>query len=111
EELSRHADDIVLIPAAGVEAAERRPRLVEQFVHLEFMPDYASDLGDLDPGAIRLCRQKRKTEDELVPIVEAAFSHLNARMSWLQRILRTRMSELEAADRHIARLEEKLLKL
>lgn len=111
EELSQYADDIVLVPAAGAEAAERRPRLVEQFVHLQFMPDYASDLGDLDPGAIRLCRQKRKTEDELIPTVEAAFSHLNARMSWLQRILRTRMSELEAADRHIARLEEKLLKL
>jgi len=32
-------------------------------------------------------------------------------MGWLQRILRTRMAELEAADRPIARLEEKLLKL
>jgi GT2 family glycosyltransferase len=44
-------------------------------------------------------------------VVEAAFARLNRHVRGLQRMLRTRLSELEAADRHIAKLEEKLLKL
>ncbi len=42
--------------------------------------------------------------------MEGAFSRLNRHVRGLERRLRTRMSELEAADRHIAALEQKLLK-
>ncbi|MDQ6861907.1 MAG: glycosyltransferase, partial [Verrucomicrobiota bacterium] len=48
---------------------------------------------------------------DLVPAVEGAFARLNERVRGLERTLRTRMSELEAADRHIAKLEEKVLSL
>ena len=43
--------------------------------------------------------------------METGFARINAQLRGLHRTLRTRMSELEAADRHIARLEEKVLKL
>jgi O-antigen biosynthesis protein len=111
EQLSRCATDVLLIPAPGTDDTERRPQLVECFRRFGFLPDYGCDLGELDPGAICLRQRPVVTWDAPVPTVEAAFSRLNARMAWLQRILRTRMAELEAADRHIARLEEKLLKV
>jgi GT2 family glycosyltransferase len=110
EELSRHADDVVLIAGAGAEVAERRPHLVECFGRFGLLPDYGCDLGGIDPGAICLRHHPGELE-ALFPVVETAFARLNRRLSALQRILRTRMTELEAADRHIAALEEKLLKL
>ncbi len=42
---------------------------------------------------------------------EAQIARLNERLRGLERTLRTRMSELEAADRHIAKLEDKIVKL
>jgi len=105
------ADNIVLIAGSGADTSKHRPQLVECFRRLGFLPDYGCDLGEIDAGAIRLRPQPIEPADALLPAVEAAFSRLNKQMGWLQRILRTRMAELEAADRHIARLEEKLLKL
>ena len=40
----------------------------------------------------------------------AELARLNLQMRGLERTLQTRISELEAADQHIAKLEEKLLK-
>ncbi len=57
------------------------------------------------------CAKTAESAEALVPAVESAFARLNRHVVGLQRSLRTRVSELEAADRHIARLEEKLLKL
>jgi hypothetical protein len=111
EELARRANDIVLISGAGADAVRRRPQLVECFRRFGLLPDYGCDLGELDPGAICLRRWSSETADALIPAVEAAFARLNTRLGGFQRILRTRISELEAADRHIATLEEKLLKL
>ncbi len=42
---------------------------------------------------------------------EAQIARLNERLRGLERTLRTRMSELEGADRHIAKLEDKIVKL
>src|SRR5713226_9549550 len=39
EELSRRADDIVLIPATGADVAKRRPQLVECFRRFGLLPD------------------------------------------------------------------------
>ena len=111
EELSRCADEIVLIPGAGVDVAERRPQLVEKFGRFRLLPDYECDLGEIHPGALRLRHRPGETADALVPGMETAFAKLNARLSGLERALRDRVSELEAAHRHIAALEEKLLKL
>ena len=111
EELSRRANDIVLIPGVGADLVRRRPQLVERFCRFGLLPDYQCDLGELDLGALRVRRQPSETVDVLVPAAEAAFSRLNKQMSGFQQVLRTRMSELEAADRHIAKLEEKVLKL
>jgi O-antigen biosynthesis protein len=47
----------------------------------------------------------------VLPADSSSVSRLQAQVRNLERTLRTRMSELEAADRHIARLEEKLFKL
>jgi O-antigen biosynthesis protein len=52
-----------------------------------------------------------KNVEELVPEVESAFARLHAQLRNRERTLRMRMSELEAAERHIAELEGKLLKL
>ena len=41
----------------------------------------------------------------------SAGAHLQERITFLERTLRTRLAELEGAERHIARLEEKLLAL
>jgi len=98
EELSRHADDVVLIAGAGAEVAERRPHLVECFGRFGLLPDYGCDLGGIDPGAICLRHHPGELE-ALFPVVETAFARLNRRLSALQRILRTRMTELEAAYR------------
>jgi len=111
EELSHRADEIVLIPSAGADVAQRRPQLVESFRRFGLLPDYECDLRELHPEAVRLRRGPSGSADELIPAVETAFTRLNTRLSALQRIFQIRMSELEAAHRHIAKLEEKLLKL
>ena len=67
--------------------------------------------GALEPGALRLIRAVPESAQALVPAVESAFARVQRRVHGLERSLRTRMSELEAADQHISKLEEKLLKL
>ena len=52
-----------------------------------------------------------KSPEQLVPEVESAFARLHVQLRKCERALQVRMSELEAAERHIARLEAKLLKL
>jgi O-antigen biosynthesis protein len=111
EELSRRADDIVLMPGAGVDVSQRRPQIVECFCRFGLLPDYKWDLSELDPAAICLRRQPSETLDTIIPAVETAFARLNTKLSAMQRINQIRGSELEAAHRHIAALEEKLLKL
>src|SRR4029450_10791332 len=111
EELSRCAGEIVLIPGAGVDVGERRPQIVAKFGQFRLLPDYECDLGEIHPGALRLRHRPGETADALVPGMETAFAKVNARLSGLQRALRDRVSELEAAHRHIASLEKKLLKL
>ena len=111
EELSRCADEIVLIPGAGVDASERRPQLVEKFGRFKLLPDYECDLGEIHPGALRLRHRPGETADALVPGMETAFAKVSAHLSGLERALHDRVSELEAAHRHIGALEEKLLKL
>jgi O-antigen biosynthesis protein len=109
--LAAAAENILLMPEAGVEVATRRADLVQAFAKAGFLPDYDCDLGALEPGALRLGRTAPGSAQALVPAVESAFARLQRQMHGLERNLRTRMSELEAADRHISKLEEKLLKL
>ena len=111
EELSRCASSVVLVPGAGSNVARRRSQLVEGFRQFGFSPDYGCDLGELDPGTLLLRHQQSGTSEALVSEVETAFARLNTRLSGVQRMLDARTSELEGAHRHIARLEEKLLKL
>ena len=111
EELSRCASSVVLVPGAGSNAARRRSQFVESFRQFGFSPDYGCDLGELDPGTLLLRHQQSGTSEALVSEVETAFARLNTRLSGVQRMLDARTSELEGAHRHIARLEEKLLKL
>ncbi len=111
EDISGRAREVLLVSGGGAEIASRRPHLVEGFRRFGLLPDYECDLGDLEPTALRLVRKAEETAGTLVPAVESAFARLNRHVRGLQRTLRTRMSELEAADRHIAKLEEKLLKL
>ena len=66
---------------------------------------------EIEPGAVRLRRAVPNDAAALFPAAEAGFARLNTQMLALQRRLRTRLSELEVADRHIAQLEEKVLKL
>ena len=47
----------------------------------------------------------------VLPDDSSNVSRLQAQVRNLERTLRARMSELEAADRHITRLEEKLFQL
>ena len=91
--------------------ASRRPHLVECFRGFGLLPDYACDLGDIGPAALRLVRKISESAETLLPAVESAFARLNRHVRGLERTLGTRVSELEAADRHITKLEEKLLKL
>ena len=99
EDLSHRADEIVLIPSAGADVAQRRPQLVESFRRFGLLPDYECDLRELHPEAVRLRRGPSGSVDELIPAVETAFTRLNTRLSALQRIFQIRVSELEAADR------------
>ncbi len=111
QRLTTLVDNLVLMPGAGANVSKRRPRLVLELGHYGFFPNYDCDIVEIDSGAIRLTRQKSASVDALLPEVEIGFARLNAQMRGLHRTLRTRMAELEAADRHIARLEEKVLKL
>lgn len=111
EDIASRASEVLLVAGAGVEVPNRRPQLVECFRRFGLLPDYECDLGDLEPTALRLVRKPGESAETLVPAVESAFARLSRHAGGLQRSLRTRVSELEAADRHIARLEEKLLKL
>jgi GT2 family glycosyltransferase len=52
-----------------------------------------------------------KEPEQLVSEAESDFARLHAQLHKCERTLRMRMSELEAAERHIAELEGKLLKL
>jgi GT2 family glycosyltransferase len=111
EELSRRADDIVLMPGAGVDVSLRRPQLVECFRRFGLLPDYKWDPSELDPAAIRLRRQPSENPDTLIQAAETAFARLNMQLRSMHWIDQIRGSELEAAHRHVAALEEKLLKL
>jgi GT2 family glycosyltransferase len=104
------AESVLLVPEPGDESAPRRPELVRLFTQAGFLPDYGCDLGALEPGALRLIRAAPESAQALVPAVESAVARLQQHVSGLERSLRTRMAELEAADRHISKLEEKLLK-
>ena len=109
--LARQANDILLVPNLGAEMPKRRPELVERFSRYGFSPDYDCDLGEFGPGAIRLRYRQMDSAEQLVPAVESAFVRLHVQMRNLERTLRTRISELEGAERHIVKLEEQLLKL
>jgi len=111
ELLAAAAENILLVPEPGVEAAVRRPELVRRFAEAGLLPDYDCDLGALEPAALHLVRAVPASAQALVPAVESAFARLQRQVGGLERSLRTRMAELEAADRHISTLEEKLLKL
>ena len=111
EALAQQTDDVFLVPSAGAEVLKTRPDLVDRFTRHGFVPDYDCDLEELGAGAVRLVRQKIEAPVQLVPAVESAFLRLHLRARNLQRTLHTRTSELEAADRHIAKLEEKILQL
>jgi GT2 family glycosyltransferase len=110
-DLSRAADDIVLMPGRGADAGKRRPQLFECFRRFGLLPDYECDLSDLAPEAIRLRHRPSEPADTLIPAVETAFARLHAQLTALQRVHQIQESELEAAHQHIAALEEKLLKL
>jgi len=111
EALSNCAASIVLVPGPGADAATRRPRLVQCFERFGLLPDYECDLMELGPAALSLRHQPSVGAGELTPKVETAFARLNRALSDLKRSLQIRGSELEGAHRHIAALEEKLLKL
>ena len=111
EDIAVRAREVLLVSGAGAGMANRRPHLVECFRRFGLLPDYECDLGDLEPTALRLVRKTEESAETLVPAVESAFARLNRHVRGLQRTLGTRVSELEAADRHITKLEEKLLKL
>jgi GT2 family glycosyltransferase len=111
DRLSALASSLVLIPATGADAAKRRPPLVAHLETCSFFPNYDCDISDLEPAALQLTHEASESAATQVRAVEGAFSRLNRHMRGLERRLRTRMSELEAADRHIATLEQKLLKL
>ena len=111
EMLSRRADGIVLMPGFGADAASRRPEIVQCFSRFGFVPDYECDLTDLNPAAICLRHRPVDAADALVSAVEMAFARLNNYLGAQQRTLSARTSELQAAHRHIATVEEKLLKL
>src|SRR6266700_233998 len=64
EELSRRADDIVLMPGAGVDVSQRRPQLVECFRRFGLLPDYKWDPSELDPAAIRYRRELKVLKEQ-----------------------------------------------
>jgi O-antigen biosynthesis protein len=111
QKLAQHISDIVLVPSQGTELVKARPKIIARFSRYGFLPDYDVDLVELGPGAIRLVQQHAGSAEHLVARAESAFARLNAQIGALQRTLRTRAAELQAADRHIATLEEKIFAL
>ena len=111
EALSHRAASVVIVPGPGADAARRRPLLVQRFERFGLFPDYECDLMELDSAAVFLRHQASLGSGELTPKMETAFARLNRALSDLKRSLQIRGSELEGAQRHIAALEEKLLKL
>ncbi len=112
ERLVPLVDNLILIPGAGADVSKRRPGLVLRLADLGFYPIYDCEVVEIEAGAVWLSRNKSADAiSAVLPAVETGFARVNAQMRGLHRTLRTRMSELEAADRHIARLEEKVLKL
>src|SRR6266542_219513 len=111
EVLSNCATNIVLVPGPGADAARRRPQLVQCFERFGLLPDYECDLTESHAGVLCLRHQPSTAAAAPTAAVEAAFARLNKALSDLERSLQIRSSELEGAHRHIAALEEKLLKL
>jgi GT2 family glycosyltransferase len=111
ETLSHCAAGIVLVPGPGADAATRRPGLVQCFESFGLLPDYDCDLIELDPAAVCLRHLPSAGAGELTPKVETVFARLNRVLGDLKQSLQIRDLELEGAHRHIAALEEKLLKL
>ena len=109
--LSISADTVVLMPGPGTDAAMRRPQLVECFGRFGFVPDYECDLIDLHPAAVCVRRQRGKIAEALVGAMENALARANKQFSRLQGKLQVRDAELKEAHRHIAALEERLLKV
>ena len=108
--IGKTSDTILLVPTSSPDALGLRPNLVGRLNEEGFFPDYQADVSRIKPGALKLVR-KQETIGTLLPAVETAFARVNSDVRGLERALRTRMSQLEAADRHIAGLEEKLLRL
>jgi GT2 family glycosyltransferase len=108
--LAAAAESVLVVPEPGDDSAPRRPELVRRFAEQGFLPDYSCDLGMLEPGGLHLIRAVPESAQALVPAVESAVARLQRQVTGLERSLRTRMAELEAADHHISKLEEKLLK-
>jgi GT2 family glycosyltransferase len=111
ERLTGLSDSLILTPGAGADASKRRPDLVMRLAARDFFPSYDCEIVEIEAGAIMLSRSEAGLTERFLPAVETGFARLNRQLRGIQRTLRTRMSELEAADRHIARLEEKVLKL
>jgi len=111
EALAAAAENVLLVPEPAGQNSGRRPELVRHFANAGLLPDYNCDLGALEPAALHLVRAAAESAQVLVSAVEAAFARVQRQVHGLERSLRTRMSELEAADQHISKLEEKLLKL
>ena len=111
EALATAAEKVLLVPEPSGQNGGRRPELVRHFAKAGLLPNYDCDLGTLEPAALHLIRAAAESVQALVPAVEAAFARVQRQVHGLERSLRTRMSELEAADQHISKLEEKLLKL
>ena len=109
--LTNMTDELILLPAVGAELIERRPALVGSLAELDFLPQYDSEVMEIEPSAVHLQRSRSAALETFLPEAERGFARINSQLRGLQRTLRTRMAELEAADRHIASLEQKLLKL
>jgi len=102
---------LILFPGPGVNIAKRRPPLVARLAQLDFSPRYDSEIVEIEPGAVDLTRGENVSVEKLLPEAETGFARMNSQLRGLHRTLRTRLAELEAADRHIERLEQKVLKL
>jgi glycosyltransferase involved in cell wall biosynthesis len=84
---------------------------VQSFERFGLLPDYECDLSKLDPAAVCLRHRSNVIPGVATAAAETAFSRFNKSLSELTRVLQIRNFELEGAHRHIAALEEKLLKL
>ena len=111
EALASCADAVVLLPGPGADAGRRRPQLVQCFGRFGFVPDYECGLIELDPGAVCLRGQRGEAAGEHALAIEKALARITNQLSALQRTLQIREAELKEAHRHVAGLEEKLLKL